>query len=330
MSSGRTIQTSSPSVHATIDNAAHGDRRRRNTDWQQPSTPGMEMGWSSNGLVRRHEPSSSRTISRGLEFTGLGFTLLLPNAKFDNDLQHIPGPKESTIIQVAGDKVLNSPRVVVLSSSSHHASPSLPTHFLNSRQARQSLEPRLNFSFDSASIWIALYFTFNLSLTLHNKAVLVDFPFPYVLTAVHSLCSSLGVLVVRHRGLYTPSKLAAKDIWSLLAFSALYALNVAISNVSLGMVSVPVGVTVTSKNRGNLLGCEVSSSCTIIDTFLRPGTVILATGIHLQPLQTIFSPPRHLRCNSCVCHPPRASSYELLTICIELLATTLILFPASS
>jgi hypothetical protein len=33
---------------------------------------------------------------------------------------------------------------------------------------------------ESTGYWLALYFTFNLGLTLYNKVVLVNFPFPYV------------------------------------------------------------------------------------------------------------------------------------------------------
>lgn len=33
---------------------------------------------------------------------------------------------------------------------------------------------------ESTGYWLALYFAFNLGLTLYNKVVLVNFPFPYV------------------------------------------------------------------------------------------------------------------------------------------------------
>lgn len=47
---------------------------------------------------------------------------------------------------------------------------------------------------DSVAYWLILYFMFNLGLTLFNKVVLVNFPFPYVSSA------SLVDLVMWRRG----------------------------------------------------------------------------------------------------------------------------------
>jgi len=43
-------------------------------------------------------------------------------------------------------------------------------------------------------IWLVLYFAFNLGLTLYNKSVLSEFPYPYTLTALHAFCGILGSL----------------------------------------------------------------------------------------------------------------------------------------
>jgi hypothetical protein len=45
---------------------------------------------------------------------------------------------------------------------------------------------------DSAAYWLILYFMFNLGLTLFNKVVLVNFPFPYVSFAGGRCCSDFG------------------------------------------------------------------------------------------------------------------------------------------
>lgn len=45
---------------------------------------------------------------------------------------------------------------------------------------------------DSTPAWLTLYFVFNLGLTLYNKSVLVRFPFPYTLTALHAFCGTVG------------------------------------------------------------------------------------------------------------------------------------------
>lgn len=96
-------------------------------------------------------------------------------------------------------------------------------------------------SWGSQLSWLSLYFTFNLLLTLSNKSVLTSFPFPYTLTAVHALCSTIGGLVMRSKGLYTVKQLDLRGELVLVAFSFLYSVNVAVSNVSLHQVTVPVG-----------------------------------------------------------------------------------------
>ncbi|KAI0826145.1 TPT-domain-containing protein [Irpex lacteus] len=91
----------------------------------------------------------------------------------------------------------------------------------------------------SKSTWLVLYFSFNLLLTLSNKSVLTSFSFPYTLSALHALCSSLGGLILRWHGFYEPKRLSGHEEAALAAFSFLYSLNIAVSNVSLNMVTVP-------------------------------------------------------------------------------------------
>jgi hypothetical protein len=90
------------------------------------------------------------------------------------------------------------------------------------------------------SFWLVLYFALNLTLTLYNKAVLVSFPFPYTLTAIHSLCAALGGQLLLARGVYRPKPLSLPDRAVLALFSVLYSINIAVSNVSLELVTVPV------------------------------------------------------------------------------------------
>ena len=60
----------------------------------------------------------------------------------------------------------------------------------------------------SEPFWLALYFLFNLGLTLYNKIVLVTFPFPYTLTAVHAFCGSIGCYVLQEYGFYVSDSIA--------------------------------------------------------------------------------------------------------------------------
>ncbi|EMD37089.1 hypothetical protein CERSUDRAFT_84109 [Gelatoporia subvermispora B] len=94
-------------------------------------------------------------------------------------------------------------------------------------------------SMNSQALWLALYFAFNLGLTLYNKGVLVRFPFPYTLTALHAFFGSIGGWVLKSRGAYVPARLDARSELALAAFSVLYAVNIAVSNVSLQLVTIP-------------------------------------------------------------------------------------------
>ncbi|KAH7912483.1 triose-phosphate transporter family-domain-containing protein [Hygrophoropsis aurantiaca] len=93
--------------------------------------------------------------------------------------------------------------------------------------------------YDSQSFWLVLYFSFNLGLTLYNKGVLMQFPFPYTLTALHALCGTIGGFVLLRRGIFVPAQLSDKDNAALIAFSVLYTINIAVSNLSLQLVTVP-------------------------------------------------------------------------------------------
>ncbi|KAH9848651.1 TPT-domain-containing protein [Lenzites betulinus] len=133
-----------------------------------------------------------------------------------------------------------------LSSLSGFPSPSLPTvapeapaaaQLSPSRKAQRKVSAHSGTR--SQLFWLVLYFGFNLGLTLYNKGVLVRFPYPYTLTAVHALCGSLGGYVLRRQKLYTPAQLDVKSYMVLAAFSVLYAVNIAVSNISLHLVTVP-------------------------------------------------------------------------------------------
>jgi len=88
-------------------------------------------------------------------------------------------------------------------------------------------------------IALAGYFVCNIGLTIYNKAVLGSFRFPWLLTALHAGCSSIGTSVMLQLGHYHAAKLTQREHLALVAFSFLFTINIAISNVSLAMVSVP-------------------------------------------------------------------------------------------
>lgn len=86
---------------------------------------------------------------------------------------------------------------------------------------------------DSGYLWLSLYFILNLSLTLYNKIILNNFKFPYSLTAIHTLCGTVGCLILYMMGTFTPAKLGDRENMVMVMFSILYTINIAISNVSL-------------------------------------------------------------------------------------------------
>ncbi|KAI8992302.1 triose-phosphate transporter family-domain-containing protein [Pilobolus umbonatus] len=91
---------------------------------------------------------------------------------------------------------------------------------------------------DSGYLWLGLYFILNLSLTLYNKAILNNFRFPWTLTAIHTLCGTIGCYLLYQFGYFIPARLGKHEDLVMLMFSALYTINIAISNVSLNLVSV--------------------------------------------------------------------------------------------
>ena len=95
---------------------------------------------------------------------------------------------------------------------------------------------------DYQAFWLILYFILNLTLTLYNKVLLVSFPYPYTLTAVHALFGLVGGTSLRLRNVYQPKSLWGSDHIVLVAFSILYSVNIAVSNASLGLVTVPVSL----------------------------------------------------------------------------------------
>lgn len=90
------------------------------------------------------------------------------------------------------------------------------------------------------AFWLGSYFILNLVLTLYNKILLVSFPFPFTLTAVHAIFGLAGGTCLRLQNVYHPKSLWGSDYVLLLAFSLLYSINIAVSNASLDLVTIPV------------------------------------------------------------------------------------------
>ncbi|EPE07384.1 triose-phosphate transporter [Ophiostoma piceae UAMH 11346] len=108
-------------------------------------------------------------------------------------------------------------------------------------QAAQPVAAEAEYAVSPATKWayLAAYFACNVALTLYNKSILGRFAYPWLLTAIHAGAASIGCWVLELRGAVTRTELARRDESVLLAFSVLFTINIAISNVSLAMVSIP-------------------------------------------------------------------------------------------
>ncbi|KAF7196622.1 GDP-mannose transporter GONST5 [Pseudocercospora fuligena] len=95
-------------------------------------------------------------------------------------------------------------------------------------------------------VYLGLYFLLNLAVTLSNKALLRKASYPWLLTFSHAFSTSIGCSLLLVTGQMKLSKLTLRENLTLVAFSTLFTLNIAISNVSLALVSVPFHQVVRS------------------------------------------------------------------------------------
>lgn len=96
--------------------------------------------------------------------------------------------------------------------------------------------------YDTPAAWMVYYFLANLSLTLYNKLLMNKFPFAWSLTAIHALSGCIGAQFCLSRGLFVQQRLTTRENLVLVAFSSLYTVNIAVSNLSLNLVTVPVSL----------------------------------------------------------------------------------------
>ncbi|OWZ28658.1 hypothetical protein C351_06492 [Cryptococcus neoformans c8] len=153
-----------------------------------------------------------------------------------------PSPSPATSAAAPQPSPYDPPHLAAARRSENGYAPAL-FHPLTGKEAQYGSTPTVHpakvpFT-ESAAYWLALYFVFNLGLTLFNKFVLVSFPFPYTLTGLHALSGCAGCYIALERGAFTPARLTRKENVVLGAFSVLYTINIAVSNISLQLVTVP-------------------------------------------------------------------------------------------
>ena len=67
----------------------------------------------------------------------------------------------------------------------------------------------------------------------------IQFAFPWLLTCLHACFASMGTCFLLQMGYFKLTRLRRREIIALVAFSTLFTSNIALSNLSLAMVSVP-------------------------------------------------------------------------------------------
>ncbi|CAE6492228.1 unnamed protein product [Rhizoctonia solani] len=114
----------------------------------------------------------------------------------------------------------------------------VPGQSFSSLLAAGTIRSRLAGLGTGVGSWLTLYLACNLALTLHNKYLLNDFPFPWLLTALHAFCAALGSWICVWQGVFEPAPLNHPTTPLLGLFSILYSVNIAASNASLQLVSI--------------------------------------------------------------------------------------------
>ncbi|KOS23353.1 putative sugar phosphate/phosphate translocator [Escovopsis weberi] len=159
--------------------------------------------------------------------------------------------------------------------------------------------------------WLGAYFLFSLGLTLYNKFVLEGFNYPWLLTFLHSSFASAGTYVMYQLGYFKLSRLGRKEHLALVAFSALFTSNIAASNLSLAMVSVPFyqtirmlcpiftiliyrgwyGRTYTTLTYLSLVPLIIGATMTTAGemNFSQAGFIVTIVGVILAALKTIVT-----------------------------------------
>ncbi|KEF54325.1 uncharacterized protein A1O9_09491 [Exophiala aquamarina CBS 119918] len=108
--------------------------------------------------------------------------------------------------------------------------------------------------FNPALLTVTCYFFLNLVVTLTNKQLVSLISCPYLLTASHAFCTFVSTNVIallqRHASdgqcqtKSTSTNLSLRTHAILVCFSLLYITNIAVSNLSLGLVSLSLHQTI--------------------------------------------------------------------------------------
>jgi hypothetical protein len=116
------------------------------------------------------------------------------------------------------------------------------------------------YSVYQTTIWLLVWMLNNILVTVLNKAAFakVNFKYPYTLSAIHMSCNILGAqLYFFFNRSVKPKMLEPQHNKSILFFSIIFSLNIAIGNTSLRWVSVNLNQVARSLVPAILMGISI-------------------------------------------------------------------------
>lgn len=97
-------------------------------------------------------------------------------------------------------------------------------------------------------LWLSVWFTINILVTIMNKAFFKwwGFVFPITLSMVHMICSAIGSYIILRGSGIEMQKLSFKEQLPVMLFSILFCANIVVGNTSLRFVNVSLVQVVRS------------------------------------------------------------------------------------
>jgi len=184
----------------------------------------------------------------------------MSDTKRSDDLEaQTPGtPTRSSFRPLVGTPTRSSFRTLLRTPLGTPLGSPLKLKFSQSPAPTVRVDTEYNVSTGRKFAYLSVYFMCNIALTIYNKAVLgkvktvfsysgppkkciiqsvvltrTQFAYPWLLTAIHTGSASIGCSLLLLQGSFHLSNLSSQENLILVAFSVLFTINIAISNVSL-------------------------------------------------------------------------------------------------
>jgi len=146
---------------------------------------------------------------------------------------------------------------------------------------KQSSNSRSSSIFSEWGICLLAWFCFNVAITLYSKAVFSTyrFPYPILMTCIHTIFTGLGVCMCWICGWYTPKGFNLQAISSLLWFSFVFTANIWLSNASLMAVSVNLHQVIRTTIPLFTMAISIAVYCEAYPLRLLPSVLLVIAGV---------------------------------------------------